>query len=158
MYLFKNEDLAFLIFKYRLLLWKKYKMEELSAFIRELKGNISINKSKSTFPVSNWTEKDVINEEITDAYVIIFRTKGCSWNLKSGCTMCGYFNDSLFYDLGEGDLLKQYDYAMKHYSNERIIKIFTSGSFLDQNEIRLKERNFILNSLFKKVDKNERSY
>jgi radical SAM enzyme (TIGR01210 family) len=100
-----------------------------------------------TKPVRCWSEKDILNGKIVDAYVIIFRTRGCSWALKSGCTMCGYFNDSMWEKVSESDLLKQFDKTMENYSGEKIVKIFTSGSFLDDNEITSKVQKKILSVL-----------
>src|SRR5207245_952991 len=43
--------------------------------------------------ISTWTEKDLLHGKIVDAWVIIFRTRGCYWARSSGCSMCGYVND-----------------------------------------------------------------
>jgi len=67
--------------------------------------------------------------------------------------MCGYFNDSIWKDVSDDDLLKQFDYAMESYSNQKCIKIFTSGSFLDDNEITPFVRKEILNKLAQTTEK-----
>ncbi|UCB58831.1 MAG: archaeosine biosynthesis radical SAM protein RaSEA [Thermoplasmatales archaeon] len=108
------------------------------------------NKHK---PVSYWSEKDIQNNRIVDAFVIIFRTQGCSWALKSGCSMCGYFNDSAWSKVSDDDLLIQFQTAMEKYKNEPFVKIFTSGSFLDDIEIPKNIRKKILSKLYETADK-----
>ena len=44
--------------------------------------------------ISTWTEKDLLDGKVVDAWVIIFRTRGCYWAHASGCSMCGYVNDT----------------------------------------------------------------
>jgi len=128
-------------------------MNELIQFCKTLKKDFTPKIRDPTKSVRSWSEKDILDGKIVDAYVIIFRTRGCSWALKSGCTMCGYFNDSMWEKVSDGDLLKQFDSVMKNYSGEKIVKIFTSGSFLDDNEITSKTRKKILSSLAEKTDK-----
>jgi len=71
-------------------------MNELNQFCKTLKKGFTPKIQDQTKPVRCWTEKDVHNNKITDAFVMIFRTRGCSWALHSGCSMCGYFNDSMW--------------------------------------------------------------
>ena len=128
-------------------------MNELTKFCKTLKQGFKPKNIDPTKPARYWSEKDVLNNKVVDAFVIIFRTKGCSWALKSGCSMCGYFNDSMWQDVSEEDLLKQFDKAMEKYSDEKFVKIFTSGSFLDDKEIKPKTRTKILQNLAEKTDK-----
>ncbi len=122
-------------------------MNELVKFCKDLKKDFIPKIKDPAKPVRFWSEKDVLDGKIVDAFVIIFRTKGCSWALKSGCSMCGYFNDSMWQDVSNDDLLKQLNLAMNIYSGQKFIKIFTSGSFLDNKEIKPKVRKEILNIL-----------
>ena len=48
--------------------------------------------------------------------------------------MCGYREASLSH-VTEEDLLKQLDEAVSRYRGEQFVKIYTSGSFLDDNEV-----------------------
>ncbi|UCD14628.1 MAG: archaeosine biosynthesis radical SAM protein RaSEA [Thermoplasmatales archaeon] len=128
-------------------------MNELTLFCKSLKKNFIPKICDPSKPVRCWPEKDVLGGKIVDAYVIIFRTRGCSWAHKSGCTMCGYFNDSIWNKVSNKDLLKQFDIAMESYNDERFVKIFTSGSFLDDNEIKPIIRNEIMGKLVEKADK-----
>ena len=81
-----------------------------------------------------WKEKDVVDGKVSDVMVMIMRTNGCVWAKKGGCTMCGYRSASLRNVTAE-DLLKQLDQALSKYKGEPFVKIYTSGSFLDDNEI-----------------------
>jgi len=93
--------------------------------------------------VSCWTEKDLLNGEIVDALVVILRTSGCSWARKKGCTMCGYFNDCNPEVSGD-DLITQMKRALEKANGGEVLKIFTSGSFLDDREIPQKACQKIL--------------
>jgi radical SAM enzyme (TIGR01210 family) len=128
-------------------------MKELSDFCREFKKDFSPKINDAKLPVKFWVEKDAINGNIFDTFVLIFRTKGCSWSIQSGCTMCGYFNDSLWTDVRDEDLLNQLDVAIDKYNGEKFVKIFTSGSFFDNNEISNNVRYKILEFFSKKADK-----
>jgi len=128
-------------------------MNELAQFCKHLKKDFSPKIKDPKKPVSSWSEKDVLNDKIVDAFVIILRTKGCSWALESGCTMCGYFNDSLWENVSDDDLMIQFEKAMKNYNGQKFVKIFTSGSFLDDKEIKPKVRKDILSKLAETADK-----
>ncbi|MDH7517860.1 MAG: archaeosine biosynthesis radical SAM protein RaSEA [Candidatus Thermoplasmatota archaeon] len=128
-------------------------MKELNIFCKNLKKNFIPKSVDTKNPVHCWSEKDILDGKIVDAFVIIFRTRGCSWALKSGCTMCGYFNDSTWKNVSDNDILTQFDRAMQKYSGQKIVKIFTSGSFLDDDEIKPEVRKKILGVLSEKTDK-----
>ena len=122
-------------------------MNEIATICHSFKQSMTPHTQNPQHPVKFWTEKDVLQNSIVNAYVIILRTQGCHWAQKSGCTMCGYFNDSMMTPVSETDLQKQIKTALKKYTNEPIIKIFTSGSFLDNQEMPPKTRNQILQQL-----------
>jgi radical SAM enzyme (TIGR01210 family) len=90
-----------------------------------------------------WKEKDMISGRISDAMVVIMRTNGCCWAKAGGCTMCGYRQASLS-SVTEDDLNRQIDEALAKYKEQRFVKIYTSGSFLDENEIPVQVRKRIL--------------
>lgn len=81
-----------------------------------------------------WKEKDMIDGQAADAMVVIMRTNGCAWVKSGGCTMCGY-RDASLRNVTEGDLMAQVDQAVSKYDGEPFVKIYTSGSFLDDNEV-----------------------
>ena len=104
-------------------------MREYGDFIKSLKKNLVKKVKKPRI----WKEKDILDGKIVDAFVFILRTKGCSWAHISGCSMCGYFKEC--YDAGYEEIKKQINEAYKSYEGEEIVKIFTSGSFFDEDEI-----------------------
>ena len=112
-------------------------MEEFVSVCRDFKKNFSPKLKSPYEPVSCWSEKDFLKSEIVDTFVIIFRTRGCSWALKSGCSMCGYFNDSHWSEMNDDAILSQFETVLSKYSGEKFVKIFTSGSFLDDKEITI---------------------
>ncbi len=128
-------------------------MNEIATFCQSLKKDFTPHKQDPRQPVRCWSEKDVLNGKIVNAYVIILRTRGCSWAQTSGCTMCGYFNDSMFIDVSEKDLRSQFEKAMQNYRDEKIVKLFTSGSYLDPYEISLPMQNEILSILTERAEK-----
>ncbi|NLK26656.1 MAG: archaeosine biosynthesis radical SAM protein RaSEA [Euryarchaeota archaeon] len=87
-------------------------------------------------PVSVWKEEDVIEGRRLDAFVIILRTTGCWWSYKKGCLMCGY-NIASSPKVTEEHLRAQIEKALTRYDGEPMVKIYTSGSFLDEREIPL---------------------
>lgn len=81
-----------------------------------------------------WRESDMSGGRKVDAMVMIMRTNGCCWVREGGCTMCGYREASLG-GVTEDDLLSQLDQALSRYRGEPFVKIYTSGSFLDDAEV-----------------------
>ena len=128
-------------------------MNPLQTFIKQLKPTCHRKKPNPNQPVSSWSEQDRFYEDIVDAFVLILRNRGCSWMFQSGCSMCGYFNDSMLSKVTPDELINQYQQAMTRYNNEPIVKIFTSGSFLDTNEVPQKVQEYILSDLSKKTKK-----
>lgn len=126
------------------------KIQELS---KDLKKGFNPKKRDFNRPVASWTEKDIIKGKVVDTLVIIFRTRGCTWCYKSGCSMCGYFNDSAWEKVSDSELLSQYNNAMEKHKDQKFVKIFNSGSFLDDTEISKNVRDKILKDINDKVEK-----
>ncbi len=91
-----------------------------------------------------WSENDMAGGETVKAQVLIMRTNGCCWAKagSGGCTMCGYRTASL-HDVTEADLNAQVDQALAKYRGEPFVKIYTSGSFFDTDEIPVSVRERI---------------
>ncbi|MCK9565962.1 MAG: archaeosine biosynthesis radical SAM protein RaSEA [Methanothrix sp.] len=94
-------------------------------------------------PVTVWRSQDLLDGRPVQSLTMILRTVGCRWNR---CTMCGY--------AGEGapasavDLIAQFECAMERSSAEvSVVKIYTSGSFLDPAEMPVEARDEILKRL-----------
>ena len=113
-------------------------MDELQKFIRELRKRAKREDKRNL--ISVWREKDRFQGRIVDSFVIILRTKGCRWAYHSGCSMCGYFNDTNP-RMSDENLLNQINEAFEKYKNEEVVKVFTSGSFLDDWEVPPKIQN-----------------
>lgn len=95
--------------------------------------------------VSTWTGTDLLDGSPCRSFTVIFRTKGCSWSEEDGCLMCGYHtasNPLIEY----GKLGEQLKVALSKYNGEKIVKIYTSGSFLHDHEIPLDTGRNILES------------
>lgn len=109
-------------------------MNKLQKMIINAKKSYKQKKFDNTDYEACWTEKDVLESYVVDALVIILIGRGCSWYHKSGCSMCGYsINCNKSVNLVE--LFEQFNRAFKKFNNHKIIKIYTSGSFLDEKEI-----------------------
>ncbi|MEI6103160.1 MAG: archaeosine biosynthesis radical SAM protein RaSEA [Methanothrix sp.] len=94
-------------------------------------------------PVTVWRSQDLQDGRTAESLTMILRTVGCRWNR---CTMCGY--------AGEGapasalDLIAQFECAMERSSMDlSVVKIYTSGSFLDPAEMPVQARDEILKRL-----------
>ncbi len=88
---------------------------------------------KNKTPVASWLDYDFFSEEQkpVKCLTVILRTVGCRWRK---CTMCGYWHESA--DVTQSDILAQLERAFRNSPDEDfILKIFTSGSFLDEREI-----------------------
>lgn len=85
--------------------------------------------------ISSWSEEDVLNGEVVRSFTIILKTIGCSWSKKLGCTMCGYSNDCPDTPVSDQNMFNQINRSLEKIDDENYIKIFTSGSFMDEDEI-----------------------
>jgi hypothetical protein len=94
-----------------------------------------------------WREKERLEGQIVNCLTVIMKTKGCYWN---NCLMCGFAKDST--DVSDEELLKQTEQIFQKIDEEKvdILKIFTSGSFLDFREIPKPVRDQIFNGAAEK--------
>jgi len=125
-------------------------MKELQEFVKSLKSKGSKRNFDPHLPARAWSEDDLVLGRKSRAFVIVLRTGGCRWSKVSGCTMCGYFNESLSRDATKEELLSQLKNALSKYNGEECIKIFTSGSFLDSIEVPEEAQIEIIERLAKK--------
>jgi archaeosine synthase beta-subunit len=92
-------------------------------------------------PVSIWKSEDLLDGKPVGSLTVILRTVGCRWNR---CTMCGYASEGA--PATAEDLVAQFDKAMQRFSpGDKVIKVYTSGSFLDPAEMPVLARDEILN-------------
>jgi len=93
--------------------------------------------------VAVWRSKDLLDGEAAGSLTIILRTRGCRWRR---CTVCGYASEGA--PATGDDLLLQFRAATKDLSPEdRVVKIYTSGSFFDPLEVPPPARIRILDGL-----------
>lgn len=103
------------------------------------------DRSMRNRPEAIWKERDQIEGRTVDAMVLILRTSGCRWSREEGCLMCGYHSASID-GIGVEDLRAQLSSALERYDGERLVKIYTSGSFLDPSEIPIEIRAEVFES------------
>jgi archaeosine synthase beta-subunit len=85
--------------------------------------------------VNQWVEEEAIGTERVPAFVVILKTRGCYWADQKGCSMCGYAKDTLGRSATPEELAEQTDRALARYRDEPYVKVYTSGSFLDDREV-----------------------
>lgn len=124
-------------------------MEALEQFCRSL--HRPARRRRSPQP-RMWTEKDMLHGETVDAFVCIMQTSGCRWSRRSGCTMCGYYADSIP-GVEETQLQEQLEMAAARYQGEPVVKIFTSGSFFDEREVPGEVQRRVLQTFYEQADK-----
>jgi archaeosine synthase beta-subunit len=85
--------------------------------------------------VNQWVEDEAIGAERVPAFVVILKTRGCYWADQKGCSMCGYAKDTLGRSATPEELAEQTERALTRYRDEPYVKVYTSGSFLDDREV-----------------------
>jgi archaeosine synthase beta-subunit len=85
--------------------------------------------------VRHWSEPEALGPERVRAFVMILRTRGCYWADVKGCSMCGYSRDTLGRSASPAELGAQIAEALGAYRGEPYVKVYTSGSFLDEREV-----------------------
>jgi len=104
-------------------------------------------------PLACWRSEELYNGIKIPCLTIIFKSGGCSWNQ---CTMCGYCHER-YRGYSKEDLIHalraQLAYAMETFPSDsyEMVKIFTSGSFLDSVEVPPEARDAIGNALRGKI-------
>ena len=100
-------------------------------------------------PTRVWVDEDNTPAGVYDSLTIILNTGGCRWARAGGCTMCGYVAESVEGGtVAHEDLMAQVDRALAHEQQRAeepcgLIKIYTSGSFLDEREVPAETRRAI---------------
>ena len=94
--------------------------------------------------VNQWVEDEAIGTERVRAFVLILKTRGCYWADVKGCSMCGYSKDTLGRSATPAELAEQLQRALARYRDEPYVKVYTSGSFLDDREVDPDSRRTML--------------
>ncbi|WP_248515631.1 archaeosine biosynthesis radical SAM protein RaSEA [Salinarchaeum laminariae] len=100
-------------------------------------------------PTRVWIDEDNTPNGVRESLTIVLNTGGCRWARAGGCTMCGYVAESV--DGGEVSheaLMAQIDSVLAHEETHaeepcELVKIYTSGSFLDEREVSAESRRAI---------------
>jgi radical SAM enzyme (TIGR01210 family) len=124
-------------------------MNKLQSMASEIRGKAPVKDHNPRAYIACWSEKDVLEDKIVDALVVILRTRGCAWALTSGCSMCGYINDCGRDQISPEPIIFQFEHALDKFSgsDHDTVKIFTSGSFIDDKEVNETVQSEILKRL-----------
>lgn len=122
-------------------------MDSHNAVMREIRAR-NTDEYDPEDPTRVWIDEDLTPTGVKDSLTIILNTGGCRWARAGGCTMCGYVAESVKGGVvSHESLMKQVDAALAHEEAEgtacELIKIYTSGSFLDEREIPEQTREMI---------------
>ena len=100
-------------------------------------------------PTRVWVDEDNTPDGVVNSLTIILNTGGCRWARAGGCTMCGYVAESVEGgSVAHDALMDQIEVCLEHereHADEPCeqIKIYTSGSFLDEREVGAETREAI---------------
>ncbi|MFB6146815.1 MAG: archaeosine biosynthesis radical SAM protein RaSEA [Halobacteriaceae archaeon] len=120
-------------------------MDAHNRVMREIRARNDANYDPRE-PTRVWIDRDNTPGGVVDSLTIILNTGGCRWARAGGCTMCGYVAESVGGgEVAHEDLLAQVEAALDHEAGERddpcpLVKIYTSGSFLDEREVGAETR------------------
>ena len=97
-------------------------------------------------PTRVWIDEDNTPTGVYESLTIILNTGGCRWARAGGCTMCGYVAESVEGgSVSHEALMDQIDVCLDHEAEHaagtpELVKIYTSGSFLDEREVPAETR------------------
>jgi radical SAM enzyme (TIGR01210 family) len=100
-------------------------------------------------PTRVWIDEDNTPDGVYQSLTIILNTGGCRWARAGGCTMCGYVAESVEGgSVAHDALMDQIDACLDHEAENAeeesgLVKIYTSGSFLDEREVGAESRQAI---------------
>ncbi len=123
-------------------------MDAHNLVMRELRGKRDDTYDPSE-PTRVWLDEDHTPDGIQQSLTIILNTGGCRWARAGGCTMCGYVAESVEDgSVTTEQLAAQVEYCVEHERSQadspaELIKIYTSGSFLDEREVGPETRELI---------------
>ena len=129
-------------------------MDAHNAAMREIRARTD-ETYDPTEPTRVWLDQDNTPDGVVDSLTIILNTGGCRWARAGGCTMCGYVAESVEGgSVAHEDLLTQVEACLDHerahadeLTGDRTtaaqVKIYTSGSFLDEREVPAETREAI---------------
>lgn len=110
-----------------------------------------MDKQSPSDLTASWFSEDLLYSGKGNAVFIILPTPGCAHALSEsgGCTMCSYIADSPLEKVSSQDLIDMFKSLMekRDIHPKTAVKIFVSGSFLNEDELPKEARDEILKSL-----------
>ena len=108
---------------------------------------------------ASWSSEDLLYSGVGNAIFIILPTPGCAHALSDsgGCTMCSYIADSPLEKVSSNELIDIFKNLMerREIKPKTAVKIFVSGSFLNEEELPKEARDEILKILNKEENIEE---
>lgn len=133
-------------------------IQDLMSDIRENAIKRMDKKSPAELSAS-WSSEDLLYSGIGNAIFIILPTPGCAHALSEsgGCTMCSYIADSPLEKVSSSELIDIFENLMgrREIRPKTVVKIFVSGSFLNEAELPKEARDEILKRLNKEENIEE---
>ncbi len=87
--------------------------------------------------ISTWREDDVIDARPAVAQVVVMNSLGCIYEKSAGCSMCGYYTETLPKRPPAEAYIEQIRRAVAQApEGAEVLKIYTSGNFLDEREVQ----------------------
>ncbi|MFB6293603.1 MAG: archaeosine biosynthesis radical SAM protein RaSEA [Halonotius sp.] len=123
-------------------------MDAHNSVMREIRG-LKDKQYDPHEPTRVWLDEDNTPGGVYDSLTIILNTGGCRWARAGGCTMCGYVAESVEGgSVAHEALMDQIEICLDHEADNadepaEMIKIYTSGSFLDEREVGAETRQAI---------------
>ena len=123
-------------------------MDAHNSVMREIRG-LKEKHYDPHEPTRVWLDEDNTPGGVYDSLTIILNTGGCRWARAGGCTMCGYVAESVEGgSVAHEALMDQIEVCLEHEADNAdepadLIKIYTSGSFLDEREVGAETRQAI---------------
>ena len=123
-------------------------MDAHNAVMREIRSRNEASYDPHE-PTRVWLDEDNTPGGTMRSLTIILNTGGCRWARAGGCTMCGYVAESVDGGSVAHEALMDQIAVCTDYEAENadvpaeLIKIYTSGSFLDEREVGAETRRGI---------------
>ncbi|WP_299236534.1 archaeosine biosynthesis radical SAM protein RaSEA [Natronomonas sp.] len=123
-------------------------MDAHNEVMREIRGRNDESYDPAE-PTRVWLDEDNTPDGVRRSLTIILNTGGCRWARAGGCTMCGYVAESVEGGtVSHEHLMTQIERCLDHEAAAaeapaELIKIYTSGSFLDEREVPAETRRAI---------------
>ncbi len=123
-------------------------MDAHNAVMREIRSRKDASYDPHE-PTRVWLDEDRTPDGVTESLTIVLNTGGCRWARAGGCTMCGYVAESVEGGfVGHEALMDQIEVCLEYEADHAdspapLVKIYTSGSFLDDREVGPESRRAI---------------